>query len=300
VALVPLRIALDLALGDNKGTAIVDSVQSVAVEQKTITVQFRPVPHLKERLQNLKTRLRGLRDDMALLGDPMAVRTYYAKLIELVEKSARSRPVSMAHFVGPVFQLAQRRSRAGNPVDENQAAVLALAMYFGDWRFGRLIGPVLTEEMKRHRPRTRGVQLGGRRDLRLHFIISAGLKIVADSGVTVAIGEFKELLDAGRGGSGFSFADLAADRAGVRFAEVATDRSGGAESLQSLFAGEAGEESFFPRVAGLPEGIPREEFERRFGTVESPEYRALVREIDHRIRQLPAYGNSAGAPRNQG
>jgi hypothetical protein len=61
---------------------------------------------------------------------------------------------------------------------------------------------------------TRHIMLGGRQDLRLHFIVSLGIKVIADSGISFAAGEFKELLDALSGGSGFSFADLAADRAG--------------------------------------------------------------------------------------
>ena len=54
--------------------------------------------------------------------------------------------------------------------------------------------------------------------------MSAGIKLIADSGISFAAGEFKELLDALSGGSGFSFADLAADRAGTHFAKMAVGR----------------------------------------------------------------------------
>ena len=33
------------------------------------------------------------------------------------------------------------------------------------------------------------IALGGRQDLRLHFIVSAGIKVIADSGISFAAGE---------------------------------------------------------------------------------------------------------------
>jgi hypothetical protein len=239
-------------------------------------------------------RLKSLRDEIAPLGDPMIVRAYYAKLIELSGAYSKSpSSVSLSDYMGPLFQFARERSRTADPTDENQAAILALAMYFGDWRFGRLIGPVLTEEMKKHRP-PRQVTLGGRRDLKLHFIISAGLKIVSDSGLSYTAGEFKELLDASKGGSGFSFRDLAADIAGVRFAEVATERSGGAERIQRTISKSGKEDAFFPDVKRFPEGIGAEEFERRYGNVKSKAYRSVLSEIEKAIGQCSAYKALAG------
>ena len=69
--------------------------------------------------------------------------------------------------------------------------------------------------------------LAGRRDLLQQFIVSAGLRVLAENGVPMAIGEFKELLDSRSGGSGFSFVDLAADRAGLRFADYVIEHSSG-------------------------------------------------------------------------
>jgi hypothetical protein len=135
----------------------------------------------------------------------------------------------------------------------------------------------------------RPVFLGGRQDLRLHFVVSAGLKLISDQGIGSAIGEFKELLDAGKGGSGFSFIDLAADRAGIRFAERAVDPAGGARRLQEMMSVSPTEQLFFPLVADLPENMPREEFERRYGGIGKPGYDKMVREIDRRIDQCPVH-----------
>ncbi|MDP6352436.1 MAG: hypothetical protein QF926_10495 [Alphaproteobacteria bacterium] len=284
-----LRLGFDLVLGGAQGTAVVGSIRAVTFEFDRMTVALVPVPDLKESLQGVADRLAEVRDQVALLGDPAVVRAYYAKLMELDQNRQGAGALSLAEYVGPVFALARSRSAGGDPAAENQAAVLALAIYHGDRRFERLIGPVRTEEMKANEPRRRHVMLRDRQDLTLHFIISAGLEIVASSGVNLAIGEFKELLDAAGGGSGFSFSDLAADRTGARFAQVARDGGGGARRLQEVLAGAAEEDLFFPAIAGLPDGLTDAAFQSRFGGIDGAEYKKLVDEIDRRIAQRAAY-----------
>jgi len=87
-----------------------------------------------------------------------------------------------------------------------------------------------------------------------HFLISAGIAAAGGSRLADAVGLFKELDDS-RSGSGFSFTDLAADRAGVRFAESATGPN--AARLQGLLADKAEESLFMPRVRDLPEFMPK-------------------------------------------
>ena len=290
IALFILRFILDLVLGNEDGTVAMNSVQSVNFKNNTVTFNLRRIPDIMERKEKLVKRLKFFRDTIPPISDPETVRIYYAKLIKIKNRIQAGQSVSLAYFIGPLFQLAQRRSYDSNPEEENKAALLALAMYIGDSRFEKFIGPVRTDEMKLHQPRYGNVLLGGREDLRLHFVISAGLKILTDSGITYAIGEFKELLDVRRGGSGFSFVDLAADLAGTRFAEVATDRSGGARRIQSVLAGEAFEVMFFPKVYDLPEYLSQTEFERIYGNVENAKYLNLVSIIKDRLSQLPAYG----------
>ncbi len=283
LALSVLRVSLYMLLGRSEGTEIMQSIHSVEFHQNGISVRLGSPSELKERLRRLGEGLQELRDELALLGDPTVVRKYYEILTELAENSEIHAPTSLSSFVGPVFWLTQQRSARSDPVAENRSAILALAMYFGSLHFERFIGPVRSGELLLHSPRFRKVRLAGRNDLVLHFITSAGLKILADSGISIAVGEFKELLDSG-GGSGFSFADLAADRAGIRFAEVATD-SKRARKLQSLLQGQPDEALFFPTINGLPEGLNQVEFERIYGNVESPRYKAMVNEIDRRISE---------------
>jgi hypothetical protein len=217
-----LQYGLDAALGDDTGKRLLQSVRSVQFRKDQAHLRIRPLPDLKGRLLAFSERLKGVRDGVALLGDRETITVYYAKLVELERVNWDRRNFSLAEILAPLFVLARDRSSFGAPTDENQAALMALIIYLGDSRFEKLTGPVRTGVLQGHHGRSEPVTLNGRHDLLLHFIISAGLKVVADQGVAMAIGEFKELLDSNRGGTGFSFVDLGADRTGLMFAEMAT------------------------------------------------------------------------------
>lgn len=287
-AVTVIRNGMNLILGNDEGTLFFNAIRSTNFANKKMTLLFEPVPDLKGRLQKISKRLGDVRDQVALLGDPRTIQIYYAKLVEIDSNLAGIRSISLANFMGPLFQTAKDRSNSGDPVTENQAALLALVIYFGDARFERLTGKVRTDTLISHKPKTKNVRLAGRGDLLLHFLISAGLKIVSDSGVSATIGEFKELLDSD-GGSGFSFVDLAADKAGIRFAEVATSSKKRALHLQSIIAGETTEQTFFPDITGLPEGINDKDFKKLFGSVDSETYKSMVQKIDDRIAEKSVY-----------
>jgi hypothetical protein len=102
-----------------------------------------------------------------------------------------------------------------------------------------------------------------------------------------AVGIYKEVADS-RGGSGFSFNDIAADRAGTRLGELALARP---RELQARLAATqpAGIEdaALMPPWHDLPEFLPEAEFLRRYGGVGAPPYNRLLAEIDRRITALP-------------
>lgn len=282
-------VAADVALGERLGSRLLDSVRAVKIGRESMAVTIEPIEGLKASLKQAALRMRDMRDELALLGDPAVVGLYLQRLAELDGDRRGHR--SLLAYARPLFALARERSDGGDAVAENRAAILAMAMYFGDARlFEVMIGHVRTGERSDIRSRPGAATLAGRNDLMLHFVISAGLKVVAMSGVSYAIGEFKELLDAAKGGSGFSFADLAADRAGVQLAERALDDQEGARRVQSVLAAADGEVAFFPDIAGLPEGLSEREFEATYGNVEAEPYKAMVEEIDRRIARCPAFG----------
>ncbi len=291
MALTFLRVILNLGAGEHFGDLLVEAVRSVSVNSNKINMQIGVVPDLKGRAADIGQRLMAVRDKAALLGDPLLVRDYYAELIEIDRRIKGKNPVSLAQYVGPLFSRALEQG--GDPVSENRAAVLALAMFLGSKEFENFIGPVRTPEMKKYRRQRRKIVLAGREDLRLHFLISAGLKFMSDRDISNAIGEFKELLDAGKGGSGFSFADLAADRAGILFAGTATAGPTEAKAMQQVLGANEREDIFFPDVGGLPEGLSQQDFERIYGNVESEKYKALTESIDKCLEKLPAFLNES-------
>lgn len=127
--------------------------------------------------------------------------------------------------------------------------------------------------------------LRGRPDLVKHFFVSAALVAVAGPEAAHAAGLAKEALDS-QGASGFSFADLAADRAGVRFAQRVL---AGALPLDVL-AKNFRVDLFMPSVDGLPERLPAAAFQEQYGGVSDPRFQEQVEAIDALINRMPAYG----------
>jgi hypothetical protein len=195
---------------------------------------------------------------------------------------------SVADLIQPFFDLARRRTEAGNdPIAENRAAIMTLALYihnkyYDDLGSGRALG--------KSRPRPIRLVLAGRFDLAQHFLTSAGLSVAAGTEVADAIGLFKELDDS-RGGSGFSFPDLTADRAGVVLAETATASVAQARAMQLRLSRISGEKDFMPAIGDLPEGLQDIQFKQRFGTTQSDAYDRVKNEIEKRLARCKVYKN---------
>jgi hypothetical protein len=127
--------------------------------------------------------------------------------------------------------------------------------------------------------------LGGRYDSAQHFVISAALAAWAGEPLAEAIGTYKELADA-RHGYGFSFADLAADRAGTAFGELLVARS---PRVAALLASEFSDADLLPPLDGLPEYLRQREFRQRFGGPGQPAYEQQSAEIERRLQSMPLY-----------
>jgi hypothetical protein len=274
------RAALDWLAGPGKGEAAIASVRRLKTEGKLVTVVYDPPLHFARDLAaSAQATLRG--------SDPQLIRIYYARIAETA-RGHRERETSLASYLVPLFRQARERSAVGDPVDENRAAILALALHFGDPLVERLVGDVVPTELRSHDKAENYVRLGGRHDYMQHFVTSAGLHLAGGKAFADAVGTAKELQDSD-GGSGFSFTDLAADRAGVRFAEVAVASSASARRVQEALSGYIGERDFFPEVNDLPEGLSAEEFRRRYGDTARPAYDQIVTEIDRRIAAIALY-----------
>ena len=99
----------------------------------------------------------------------------------------------------------------------------------------------------------------------------------------MTVGIAKELMDATPGGTGFSFVDLTADRAGNLFAVAATRNAESARAMQSRIRNGMGTADLCPDVRNLPEGISRDDFQAEYGGLGGAETRRVVEEIRRRL-----------------
>lgn len=207
------------------------------------------------------------------------------RLADTLAEMPGSGAVDLAALLSGVLA-KETRNIAGDAVADNRAAILALAAY--------VAGEPPPIPARQEHPRLRTVRLRDRRDLAQHFIASAAIAVQGGSALSDLIGLAKELRDAD-GGSGFSFADLAADRAGVRFAELATGSAAGARHVQRLARAPLGDADLMPSIDGLPEGLTQTELEDRFGGPESPGYRQMSAHIEQRIDALRLHRSAPGS-----
>lgn len=283
-AILPLvRLGLNVVFGDGVGTILTTSIDGVEIKGRRVLVGVGISDAERETLTtSVKSKLQSVADVSA-----EDVRKFYLAIDAAARKRGTKSGGSIVQFLQVMMDLVQERSAGGDPTDAKRAALLALAIYCGHEKVQDLIGDVVPENMRGKRTRCSGARLNGRHDLRQHFVISAGLEVASNASVAFTIGEFKELLDSTRGGSGFSFDDLAADRAGIRFAGALIDAD--IAAWPKLRKRLSGEKDVFPSIKGLPAGLSKSEFERRYGDVESAAYKKVLANIDDRIDALALY-----------
>lgn len=205
--------------------------------------------------------------------------------LAMISQTLDDQSVSLTKVMQPLFRLARERTSSdGDAGAENRAVLLTLAMYVNERNVGDLMGIGGVSP----RPRQVQVTLLDRPDLAQHFLVSAAITAIADSNVANMVGLSKEVDDS-KGGSGFNFADLAADRAGVRFAELATGAPRQAQLLQQQMSEVVREADFMPQVDNLPEGLMEPEFQQRYQDQDSVAYRMVNEEIERRIAACQIY-----------
>jgi hypothetical protein len=211
------------------------------------------------------------------------LRFYHERLVAVIRET-RSESISLIDLMVPLFQLAEGRSIDGDPVAENRAAILVLTLYAN----GSTAGSLLPSAKTWPSPDRRKVTLSKRDDFPKHFIISAALAAYAGTPLADAVGVYKEIADS-HGGSGFSFNDIAADRAGAMFGEQAAKNASSAKRLQQRVAAGVSELFMMPITEDLPEYMSEDLFKHRYGGIDAPAYNAMMADIERRVARLPLY-----------
>lgn len=140
------------------------------------------------------------------------------------------------------------------------------------------------EEQRRSRLEFLGAPtIRGRRDLARHFFVSSHLLVAMGPSAARTVGLLKETLDS-NGGTGFSFADMAANRAGIVLGQGVLDGEIGLTWLAEHFSVDA----FIPDINDLAEGLQAEQLRERYsdGTAN---LNTELEQIEQRIRALPVY-----------
>jgi uncharacterized protein YfiM (DUF2279 family) len=224
----------------------------------------------------------ALRTALVSAAEKERLRLYYERLTT-VSESIATRKVSLTRLLVPLFALAAERSTDNDPAAENRAAILVLTLYVNNQSLERIV----PDARSWPRPTRHRALLNGRTDFPKHFMISAALAAKAGGPLSDAVGVYKEIEDS-RHGSGFSFNDIAADRAGTRLGEDAANVES-ARILQQRLSTLTSESEIMPATADLPEFMPEPEFLRRFGGVDAPEYKKMMAMIEQRVAALPLY-----------
>jgi len=178
-------------------------------------------------------------------------------------------------------------------IEQNRAAILAFGIAVGHPNLARFIGLKTDSLLVQSAAAVgQGTTLNGRDDWPRHYAMSAALAVVKHPIISDAGGLMKEQLDTLTRGSGFSFGDLAADRAGVRFAFAATHSDIAAAAMQMRLRSGFAKKDFFPLEVHYPENLSVEEFRHNFGSVGSERYQSTVSEIEVALDRCSALSSN--------
>lgn len=198
----------------------------------------------------------------------------YAREIDAMRYFDR---LSMPKLLGRLFKLAALNSRDGDAVEENRA----LLQLLGQWALGKqTYGDTYLHYF--------AARLEGRVDLAQHLLVSAAIASHSNKQLSNLVGTGKEMSDSD-GGSGFSFDDLAADRAGSLLGKLATRDQASARQVQKLLADPAYSSRLMPDIRALPPPMTKQQFIERYGTIGNPRYLEQVTIIDENINRLPFF-----------
>jgi len=260
---------------------VLETVKKIDISKNKLTVHY----HWNEGLSK-KIKIAG-RNFLLAPEQQKLIGVYYETLGNL-SRLHFWHSIGLHQVIKPVFELAQKRTAAGgDPIKENEAAILALGIMASGVRVNHL----LRDKNAKPYPNAYFFRLSllKRRDLMQHFLISAALTVSTNKVLSDTIGLAKEIDDS-EGGSGFSFADLLADRAGVKIAQIATESKSSAMRVQQFLSQSSLKETdFMPPHNKLPESISALEFKEKYIDIHHEKYLFVEQELQRRIASRSIY-----------
>lgn len=280
------RIGANLVLGDNLGDTALNAATALRIDGETLIFTLQ----LDEMGKN--GLMRGTFG--ALKGGTLPSAAEIERHHVALRRAMEDGRLPVTGSILPHLRLALDRARAGATADtlphHYAAAILGLAKACGARDFALIVGRLVFEVQDSPQDWTTDctdVTLNGRIDSRRHFLTSAALQAISNTGFAVSAGEFKELYDTISGAGGFDFTDMTANLAGIRLSNALM--AAPAEAWPDLLARLQTERDVIPDFDGIPPLMPEAEFEARFGDIDSAPYRDMIARIEARIDGLRLY-----------
>ena len=266
-------------------------LQDIQIADGNLVIAVHPEFNLQQLKESVKSTSKVALKQIAGNQDISIEINHYLDLLNHLSSltSGLSKlPIPLTDFIPPLFDAVAKKSTATTVLDENRYALLALIYYSSDFAMRRVIKTALAPNISDVVDRPK-IILKQRKDLVLHFMYSAAIELFSDNVSSLSIGEIKEISDSNQGGTGFSFADLMADKAGIYLAQQLTNSASQAMQTQLRLSESFTEEDFFPDISDLPEKLSEEDFKLQFDNRQSKQYLAMLSDIDARIAGLAIY-----------
>jgi hypothetical protein len=281
------RLAANAIVGGRAGDVFLNSAKALAI----VNGEMHLTLSLAE--DDKKGFMRGVFG--AMRGHDMppseAVDEYYIAVRQAIDDGTLPDRGSYLPVLRFMLTRVLERSTDATLANEYTAGMFGLAKACGAQDFalvvGRLVGDPL-DSFGTWRTGCSEVVFANRIDTRRHFTTAAAIRAASNRGVSVSVGEFKELYDSlGWKQGGFDFSDIGANQSGIRLSDriMAGTRADLAATLALMQA----ETDVLVDISQLPQIMPRPEFEARFGSIDSPEYAQKLIEIERLIDQVPIH-----------
>jgi hypothetical protein len=249
-----------------------EHIQSIQIREQQLVIRY--------QINTLTTHYNAATNNI----DANVLSFYQQQIEQIVSKHNPSQRLSLAELMQPLFKQAYQRSTLQSAINENIAIIFVIAAYVNS----NEIPFYLPIKALQFSVNTYPVFLYKRSDQAKHFMLSAALTSTGGAQLADVLGQEKELRDA-QSSSGFSFIDLAADRAGMKFSEQALRSPQDARALQKTMSEIKDYASFMPNVQDLPEKLTQAKFTQQYDSINSKAYKDQIQMIDNRIEALAIY-----------
>jgi hypothetical protein len=278
------RIGANLVLGQGAGDVFLGAARRLEIAEG----EMRFTMALDE--DDRRGFMRGLFGAMrgGEMPGPEEVDAYYVEIRRAIDAGRLPDAGSYMPHLRFVLARVLERSTDETLANEYTAGIFGLAKACGAQDFALVVGRLVGDPLDAFGEWDRdcaAVTFADRVDTRRHFTTAAALRAASNRGVSVSIGEFKELHDSlGWEGGGFDFSDIGANQAGIRLSD--TVMRGGRADLARTTELMVAEGDVLVDVARLPQIMLRGAFEARYGSIASDAYAAEVARIERLIDEV--------------